>query len=131
MLNGPFTPDRANPISEIAKTACEHGELVTALKLAGRLDFNPLTDELVSPGGEKFKLDPPTGHRLPSKGFDPGQDTYQESPEQGTEAEIHVDPTSERLHNLLSKYLQRLHLKKSITCLLNRIPTLKARKGDN
>ena len=72
----------------------EHGELVTALKLAGRLDFNPLTDELVSPGGEKFKLDPPTGHRLPSKGFDPGQDTYQESPEQGTEAEIHVDPTS-------------------------------------
>ena len=93
MLNGPFTPDRANPISEIAKTAREHGELVTALKLAGRLDFNPLTDELVSPGGEKFKLDPPTGHRLPSKGFDPGQDTYQESPEQCTEAEIHVDPT--------------------------------------
>ena len=75
-------------------------ELVTALKLAGRLDFNPLTDELVSPGGEKFKLDPPTGHRLPSKGFDPGQDTYQESPEQGTEAEIHVDPTSERLQLL-------------------------------
>ena len=100
MLNGLFTPDRANPISEISKTAREHGELVTALKLAGRLDFNPLTDELVSPGGEKFKLDPPTGHRLPSKGFDPGQDTYQESPEQGTEAEIHVDPTSERLQLL-------------------------------
>ena len=91
MLNGPFTPDRANPISEIAKTAREHGELVTALKLAGRLDFNPLTDELVTPGGEKFKLDPPTGHRLPSKGFDHGQDTYQEPPEQGAEAEIHVD----------------------------------------
>ena len=75
-------------------------ELVTALKLAGRLDFNPLTDELVSPGGEKFKLDPPTGHRLPSKGFDHGQDTYQEPPEQGAEAEIHVDPTSERLQLL-------------------------------
>ena len=36
-----------------------------------------------------------------------------------------------QLHNLLRKYLQRLHPKKSITCLLNRIPTLKARKGDN
>ena len=34
-----------------------------------------------------------------------------------------------QLHNLLRKY-QKLHLKKSITCLLNRIPTLKARKGD-
>ena len=35
-----------------------------------------------------------------------------------------------QLHNLLRKY-QKLHLKKSITCLLNRIPTLKARKGEN
>ena len=75
-------------------------ELVTALALAGTLDFNPLTDELVSPGGEKFKLDPPVGDRLPSKGFDPGQDTYQEPPKQGTDAEVHVDPTSERLQLL-------------------------------
>lgn len=33
-----------------------------------------------------------------------------------------------QMHSLLRKY-QKLHLKKSITCLLNRIPTLKARKG--
>eukprot|EP00800_Vazella_pourtalesii_P002635 TRINITY_DN1257_c1_g1_i14.p1 TRINITY_DN1257_c1_g1~~TRINITY_DN1257_c1_g1_i14.p1 ORF type:complete len:744 (+),score=144.67 TRINITY_DN1257_c1_g1_i14:59-2290(+) len=32
-----------------------------------------------------------------------------------------------QMHSLLRKY-QKLHLKKSITCLLNRIPTLKARK---
>ena len=34
-----------------------------------------------------------------------------------------------QLHNLLRKY-NKLHLKKSIICLLNRIPTLKARKGE-
>ena len=89
-----------NDVNPATHAFVDSPELVTALKLAGTLDFNPLTDELVSPGGEKFKLDPPTGHRLPSKGFDPGQDTYQEPPEQGTEAEIHVDPTSERLQLL-------------------------------
>ncbi|KAI6650587.1 Aconitate hydratase, mitochondrial-like [Oopsacas minuta] len=75
-------------------------EIVTALALAGTLDFNPLTDELASPAGEKFKLDPPSGDRLPKRGFDPGQDTYQEPPKQGTSIDVHVDPASERLQLL-------------------------------
>lgn len=55
-------------------------ELVTALSIAGRLDFNPLTDELTGADGKKFKLDSPFGDELPSKGFDPGMDTYDAPP---------------------------------------------------
>lgn len=34
-------------------------EIVTALAIAGRLDFNPMKDSLVGPGGESFTLHPP------------------------------------------------------------------------
>lgn len=55
-------------------------ELTTALSIAGRLDFNPLTDELTGSDGKKFKLKAPFGEELPSKGFDPGMDTYDAPP---------------------------------------------------
>lgn len=64
----------ANPATHCFVTS---PELVTALSLAGRLDFNPLTDELTGSDGKKFKLDSPFGDELPARGFDPGQDTYQ------------------------------------------------------
>lgn len=54
--------------------------MVTALSIAGRLDFNPLTDELTGSDGKKFKLDAPFGDELPSRGFDPGMDTYDAPP---------------------------------------------------
>lgn len=54
--------------------------MVTALSIAGRLDFNPLTDELTGSDGKKFKLDSPYGDELPSRGFDPGMDTYDAPP---------------------------------------------------
>lgn len=54
--------------------------MVTALSIAGRLDFNPLTDSLTGADGKKFKLDAPFGDELPSKGFDPGMDTYDAPP---------------------------------------------------
>lgn len=50
------------------------------MAIAGTLDFNPETDFLTAPNGEKFKLEAPTGDELPSKDFDPGQDTYQYPP---------------------------------------------------
>lgn len=78
-------------------------ELVTALSIAGRLDFNPLTDELTGEKGEKFKLQCPTGEELPSRGFDPGEDTYQRPPDDGSSLHIDVDPKSERLQ-LLSPF---------------------------
>lgn len=59
-------------------------QIVTALALAGTLDFNPETDYLTAPSGEKFKLEPPAGDELPSRDFDPGQDTYQYPPAEGS-----------------------------------------------
>lgn len=47
--------------------------------------------------GTKFKLDPPSGDELPSKGFDPGMDTYQAPSNSG---EVSVDPNSDRLQLL-------------------------------
>ena len=78
-------------------------EITTALAIAGRLDFNPMTDELEGADGKKFKLSPPTGDELPRKGYDPGENTYQAPPEDGSKVEVIVDPKSERLQ-LLSPF---------------------------
>lgn len=75
-------------------------EMVTALSIAGRLDFNPLTDELTGADGKKFTLKPPTGDELPPRGFDPGQDTYQPPAEDGSKVAVNVDPNSDRLQLL-------------------------------
>lgn len=78
-------------------------EIVTAFAIAGRIDFNPLVDELEGSDGKKFKLDPPSGEELPSRGFDPGQDTYQPPAEDGSKVQVTVSPTSDRLQ-LLSPF---------------------------
>lgn len=75
-------------------------ELVTAMVIAGRLDFNPLTDYLTDANGEKFKLDSPYGDELPAKGFDPGQDTFQPPPTDGGKVSVDVSPSSQRLQLL-------------------------------
>lgn len=54
--------------------------MVTAMCIAGRLDFNPLADSLTGANGKEFKLKAPFGDELPSKGFDPGMDTYDHPP---------------------------------------------------
>ncbi len=75
-------------------------ELVTALAIAGDLSFNPLTDTLTNDKGEQVKLDAPTGHELPPKGFDVGDAGYQAPAEDGSGVEILVSPTSHRLQLL-------------------------------
>lgn len=87
----------ANPATHCFVTS---PEMVTALSIAGRLDFNPLHDELADCDGKSFKLKPPTGEELPSKGFDPGQDTYKAPPPDGGSIKVAVDPKSERLQIL-------------------------------
>ena len=37
-------------------------EMVAAIAISGRLDFNPLTDSLINKDGEQVMLDEPTGH---------------------------------------------------------------------
>lgn len=72
-------------------------EMVMALGLAGRLDFNPMTDELVGPKG-KIKLKAPEAPELPSKGFLADTEGYQKPA--GREAKVVVPPGSDRLQIL-------------------------------
>ncbi|RMG11189.1 MAG: aconitate hydratase [Deltaproteobacteria bacterium] len=71
-------------------------ELVTALALAGRLDFNPITDELEAPDGTKVKLSPPEGKELPES-FEKGMAGYVPPPAESKHIELEVRPDSERL----------------------------------
>ena len=45
-------------------------EMVTAIAISGRLDFNPITDTLINEDGQEVKLDEPRGYELPPKGFE-------------------------------------------------------------
>lgn len=45
-------------------------------------------------------MTPPFGDELPSKGFDPGQETYDHPPSDGSNILVHVDPESNRLQIL-------------------------------
>lgn len=75
-------------------------EMVAAIAISGRLDFNPVTDTLVNENGEEVRLDEPTGFELPPKGFavdDPG---YQAPAENGSDIAVEVKPDSQRLQLL-------------------------------
>ncbi len=48
-------------------------EIVTAFALAGRLDFNPLTDLLPTDDGRFLKLSPPSAPELPLHGYAAGE----------------------------------------------------------
>jgi aconitate hydratase len=75
-------------------------ELVTAIAIAGDLAFNPLTDTLTNDKGEQVKLDPPTGHELPPKGFDVEDAGFQAPAADGSSVQIAVSPESQRLQLL-------------------------------
>jgi len=75
-------------------------ELITALAIAGDLNFNPLTDTLTNNKGEQVKLDAPTGDELPLKGFAVEDAGYQAPAEDGSKVTIAVDPSSKRLQLL-------------------------------
>ena len=51
-------------------------EVVTAMALAGRLDFDPLRDSLPAGNGKQVRLAPPTGSDLPADGFATSLDGY-------------------------------------------------------
>ncbi len=75
-------------------------EIVTAMAIAGDLNFNPLTDTLTNDKGEQVKLDPPTGDELPLKGFAVEDAGYQKPAEDGSGVQVIVSPTSKRLQLL-------------------------------
>ncbi|PGH04367.1 aconitate hydratase, mitochondrial [Blastomyces parvus] len=87
----------ANPATHAFVTS---PDLVVAMTIAGTLNFNPLTDSLKGKDGKEFKLKAPTGVGLPSRGYDPGRDTYQAPPKDRSAINVAVSPTSDRLQIL-------------------------------
>ncbi|MFD2725823.1 aconitate hydratase [Hyunsoonleella rubra] len=75
-------------------------EITAAIAIAGRLDFNPMTDSLINENGEEVMLDEPTGWELPPKGFDVKDNGYLEPEEDGSHVNVVVNETSERLQLL-------------------------------
>ncbi|MBF0596894.1 aconitate hydratase [Faecalibacter rhinopitheci] len=75
-------------------------EMVAAIAIAGRLDFNPLTDKLVNKNGEEVMLDAPKGDELPTKGYAFEDNGYQAPVEDGSIVDVIVNSNSERLQLL-------------------------------
>ena len=75
-------------------------EMVAAIAISGRLDFNPITDSLINSEGNEVKLDEPTGWELPPKGFEVEDAGYLEPVENGSNINVVVDKKSERLQLL-------------------------------
>ncbi len=75
-------------------------EIVTAIALAGRLDFNPITDHLINEDGVAVMLDEPTGMELPPKGFDVEDAGFIAPAADGSGVNVQVAPDSDRLQLL-------------------------------
>ncbi|CAH0336744.1 Aconitate hydratase A [Flavobacterium sp. CECT 9288] len=75
-------------------------EMVAALAISGRLDFNPITDTLINDKGEEVKLKAPFGDELPQKGFAVEDNGFQVPAEDGSGVQILVSETSDRLQLL-------------------------------
>ncbi len=75
-------------------------EIVTAFAIAGDLTFNPLTDTLANENGEQVKLDEPQGLMAPPKGYAVEDAGYQAPAEDGSQVQVKVSPTSDRLQLL-------------------------------
>ena len=76
-------------------------EMVVALSLAGRLSFDPQTDELMGADGRSFRLTPPKkAPDVPPGGFSSGASSYVPPPQDGSGIEIEVDPNSQRIQLL-------------------------------
>src|SRR5690554_792742 len=75
-------------------------EMVAAIAISGRLDFDPMNDTLINEDGEEVKLDMPHGLELPPKGFDVEDNGYLAPTQDGSSVEVRVATDSERLQLL-------------------------------
>lgn len=75
-------------------------EIVAAIAISGRLDFNPATDPLINEDGEEVMLDAPTGFELPPRGFDVEDNGYVDPLADGSGVEVVVKEDSRRLQLL-------------------------------
>ncbi len=75
-------------------------EMVAAIAISGRLDFDPLHDTLLNEDGDEVKLDIPVGIELPPLGFDVQDKGYIEPVADGGGINVTVNPASEQLELL-------------------------------
>ena len=75
-------------------------EMVAAIAISGRLDFDPMNDTLINEDGVEVKLDAPQGLELPPLGFDVIDAGYVEPVKDGSHVDVSVNPSSERLQLL-------------------------------
>ncbi len=75
-------------------------EMVAAIAISGRLDFDPMNDTLINEDGEAVKLDMPLGIELPVNGFAVEDAGFIAPDEDGSVVSVKVSPTSERLQLL-------------------------------
>jgi len=74
-------------------------DMVTALALAGTLDFNPLTDTLTAPNGERVRLTAPEAEEVPRDGL-ARTEGFEAPPADGDSETIEIPENSERLQVL-------------------------------
>ena len=75
-------------------------ELTTALAIAGRLDFNPITDTLTDRDGNSVRLDAPKGYDFPPKGFAEADNGFIAPSADHADMEVVIAPDSKRLQRL-------------------------------
>ena len=76
-------------------------EIVTAMAIAGNLNFNPLKDSLLNDDGVEVFLDEPFGEELPAAGFDVEDNGFLDPSEfDGNNIEININQNSKRLQLL-------------------------------
>ena len=75
-------------------------EIVAAVAISGRLDFNPITDSFLNEEGESVMLDAPKGMELPPNGFEVEDNGYLAPEADGSAVNVLVKEDSERLQLL-------------------------------
>lgn len=76
-------------------------EVVMAKVFSQDLAFNPSVDTLVTPVGEQFYFEPPTGNSLPGQGYLDFNAAYQAPPiGDRSGLDVQIDPSSQRLQKL-------------------------------
>ncbi|MGO2358270.1 aconitate hydratase [Mesonia sp.] len=75
-------------------------EMVAAIAISGRLDFDPTRDKLMNEDGEEVMLEEPQGIELPTRGFAVEDAGYVEPRKDGSGVVINVAEDSERLQLL-------------------------------
>ncbi len=75
-------------------------EMVAAIAIAGRLDFNPIKDTLINSEGKEVRFDPPNGLELPKLGFEVEDNGYLEPVKDGKDVIVNIANQSERLQVL-------------------------------